>query len=60
MKGIPHFDFEGKSKETKTTTWLEVLKRVKATIKQMLATIKQMLWWQERTKSDRAGLWQSQ
>ena len=53
MKGIPHFDFEGKSKETKTTTWLEFLKRVKATIKQILG-------WQERTKSNRAGLWQSQ
>ena len=39
--------------ETQTTTWSEFLNREKATVEQILAS-------EEKNKSKRAGLWESQ
>ena len=46
-------DFVGKSMETETTTWPEFPNGGKAIVEQILAS-------EERNKSKRAGLWESQ
>ena len=47
------FEFVGKSMETKTTTWSEFPNGRKAIVEQILAS-------QERNRSKRAWLWESQ
>ena len=51
--GASHCELVGKSMETETTTWSEFPNRGKAIIEQILAS-------EERNKSKRAGLWESQ
>ena len=46
-------EFDGKSVETETTTWWEFPNGGKAIVEQILAS-------EERNKSKRAGLWESQ
>ena len=46
-------EFDGKSMETETTTWLEFPNGGKAIVEQILAS-------QERKKSKRAGPWEPQ
>ena len=46
-------EFDGKSMETETTTWSEFPNGGKAIVEQILAS-------EERNKSKRAGLWESQ
>ena len=46
-------EYDGKSLETETTTWSEFPKGGKAIVEQILAS-------EERKKSKRAGLWESQ
>ena len=47
------FEFDGKSMETETTTWSEFSNGGKAIVKQILAS-------EERNKSKRAVLWDSE
>ena len=49
----PHCEFDGKSMETETTTWSEFPNGGKAIVELILAS-------EERNKSKRAGLWESQ
>ena len=51
--GAFHFAFDGKSMETKTTTWSEFPNGGKAIVEQILAP-------EEINKSKRAALWESQ
>ena len=53
MKRVSHHEFEGNSMETQTTTWSEFRNGRKAIVEKMLAS-------EERKKSKRAGLWESQ
>ena len=46
-------EYDGKSMETETTTWSEFPNGGKAIVEQILAS-------EERKKSKRAGLWESQ
>ena len=46
-------EFDGKSMETQTTTWSEFPNGAKAIVEQILAP-------EEKNKSKRAGLWESQ
>ena len=46
-------EFDGKSMNTEATTWSEFLNVEKAIVEQMLAS-------EEKNKSKRAGLWESQ
>ena len=46
-------EYDGKSLETETTTWSEFPKGGKAIVEQILAS-------EQRKKSKRAGLWESQ
>ena len=46
-------EFDGKSMNTEATTWSEFLSVEKAIVEQMLAS-------EEKNKSKRAGLWESQ
>ena len=48
-----HCEYDGKSMETETTTWSEFPNGGKAIAEQILAS-------EERKKSKRAGLWESQ
>ena len=48
-----HFEFDGTSMETETTTWSEFPNGGKAILEQILAS-------GNRNKSKRAGLWESQ
>ena len=50
--GAFHCEYDGKSMETETTTWLEFPNGAKAIVKQILAS-------EEWNKSKRAGLWES-
>ena len=52
-KGAYHCEYDGKSMETETTTWSEFHNGRKAIVQQILAS-------EERRKSKRAGLWESQ
>ena len=47
------YELFGKSMETETSTWSEFLNGGKAIVEQILAS-------EERNKSKRAGLWESQ
>ena len=49
--GVSRCEFDGRSMETKTTTWSEFPNGVKAIVEQIL---------ESRNKSKRAGLWESQ
>ena len=51
--GASRCEFDGKSMETETTTWSEFPNGGKAIVEQILAS-------EERNKSKRAGLWESQ
>ena len=51
--GASYFEFIGKSMETVTTTWSEFLNRGKAIVEQILVT-------EERNKSKRVELWESE
>ena len=51
--GASRCEFDGKSMETETTTWLEFSNGGKAIVEQIVAS-------EERNKSKRAGLWESQ
>ena len=51
--GASRCEFNGKSMETETKTWLEFPNEVKAIVEQILT-------WEERNKSKREGLWESQ
>ena len=53
QSGASRCEFDGKSMETETTTWSEFPNGGKAIQEQMLAS-------EERNKSKRAGLWESQ
>ena len=48
-----HFEFDGKSMKTETTTWSEFPNGGKVIVEQILAT-------EEINKSKKAGLWESQ
>ena len=50
--GASRCEFDGKSMETETTTWLEFFNGGKAIVEQILAS-------EEGNKSKRAGLWES-
>ena len=51
--GVSCFEFVGKSMETETTTWSELLSGGKTIVKQILVPV-------EGNKLKRAGLWESQ
>ena len=51
--GASRYEFNGKSMETKTTTWSELPNGRKSTVEQILAS-------EEMNKCKRAGLWESQ
>ena len=51
--GASHWEYDGKSMETETTIWPEFPNGGKAIVEQTLAS-------EERNKSKRAGLWESQ
>ena len=51
--GESRCEFDGKSMETETTTWPEFPNGGKAIVEQIIAS-------EERKKSKRAGLWESQ
>ena len=51
--GASRWQFDGKSMETETTTWSEFPNGGKATVEQILVS-------EERNKSKRAGLWESE
>ena len=51
--GASCWEFDGKSMETETTIWSEFPNGVKAIVEQMLVS-------EERNKSKRTGLWESQ
>ena len=51
--GASHYEYDGKLTETETTTWSEFPNGEKAIVEQILAP-------EERIKSKRAGIWESQ
>ena len=51
--GASHSEYDGKSMETETTKWSEFPNGGKAIVEQILVS-------EERNKSKRAGLWESQ
>ena len=53
MKYGSSFEFYGKSMETETTTWSEFPNEGKSIVEQMLVS-------DDRNRSKRAGLWESQ
>ena len=53
MKWGIHYEFDGKSMETETTTWSEFPNEGKPIVEQILAS-------EERNKSKKSGIWESQ
>ena len=51
--GASHYEYDGKSMETETTAWSELNNGGEAIVEEILTP-------EERKKSKRAGLWESQ